>query len=82
MHTMIPMGPGGEDISHALSSRDAKGPCSNLAQGTLLVGALDTSDGLKWGSDQRVAQGKAIVEPTTFNWQNGGGYGEANEGLR
>lgn len=77
------MGPGGEDISHALSSRDAKGPCSNLAQATLLVGALDTSDGLKWGSDQWVAQNKAIVEcnPVTFNWQNGGGYGEANEGL-
>ena len=80
---MTPMGPGGEDISHALSSRDAKGPCSNLAQATLLVGALDTSDGLKWGSDQWVAQNKAIVEcnPVTFNWQNGGGYGEANEGL-
>lgn len=28
--------PGGEDLSHALSARDAKGPCSNLAQGTLV----------------------------------------------
>jgi DNA (cytosine-5)-methyltransferase 1 len=33
-------GPGGDDLSHALSSRDAKGPCSYLAQGTLIAHAL------------------------------------------
>lgn len=37
-------GPGRTDISHALSSRDAKGPCSNLAQGTLIAFAQNQRD--------------------------------------
>lgn len=36
-HRLIPVGPGGEEISHAVSARDRKGPCSNLAQGTLVA---------------------------------------------
>jgi DNA (cytosine-5)-methyltransferase 1 len=37
----VTFGPGNEDISHAVSARDHKGPCSNLAQGTLI--AFDTT---------------------------------------
>lgn len=36
-------GPGGEDVSHAVSARDGKWPCSNLAQATLVAFA-DVAD--------------------------------------
>ena len=44
-------GPGAEDVSHSLSTRDQKGPCSNLAQGTLVAEVCGSlTDGAKNGA--------------------------------
>jgi DNA (cytosine-5)-methyltransferase 1 len=38
----------------------------------VIAPTLQANDGAKWGSNQWVDEGKAIVQPVVFDWQSGG----------
>lgn len=63
------LGPGGQDLSHAVSARDGKGPCSNLAQATLvaqavtgdITHALNTANNGKGSSEDGTGRGVPTI---------------------
>jgi DNA (cytosine-5)-methyltransferase 1 len=81
---LVVAGPGGEDLSHAVSARDAKGPCSNLAQATLVACAIPETvhtlrgDGFD-ASEDGTGRGTPLVPVaspvTAFAHQQGGSIG-------
>jgi DNA (cytosine-5)-methyltransferase 1 len=60
------------EIAVTLATRDHKSPRMTVVEEhPEIVGSLNTCDGTKWGSNQWVGEGKAIVEENG-SWWNGG----------
>lgn len=70
---------GGVTLAHSLR---AQGNASHREDSdTYVVGTLDAHEGSKWGSNQWVQSGQAVIGTITSNWSKGAGNTQVEEGI-